>query len=256
MPAKAERTLEGTAVLVTRPEHQAGPLCRAVERAGGRAIRFPALEILPPRSESRARSALARLRPGDWAVFISPNAVRRGLEYLPGGRLPPGVKAAAVGPATAALLREAGVGRVTVPERHDSEGLLAHPALQEVAGLRVALLKAPGGRRALAKGFRSRGAEVLNVPVYRRARPNREPGELDALLPDGESIVTTVTSGELLDNLVHLAGTAALARLRNSPLVAAGERIAGLARRAGFNHVRVAAGPDPDSLVRAMARNL
>lgn len=248
----AEPRLKGTTVIVTRPEHQAESLCRAVERGGGQAVRFPAVEILPPRAPAVARSRLARLRPGDWAVFISANAVRHGLKYMPGGRLPRGVKAAAVGPATADALRDAGVSEVIVPRRHDSEGLLAHPALQDLSGCRVALLKAPGGRRVLARGLRQRGAEATSVLVYRRERPTVDPEGLAASLPDKGRVVTTVTSGEVLDNLVHMVNADTLDRLKQAPLVAAGERVAGLARWAGFRQVRVAAGPDADSLVRAM----
>lgn len=248
----ADRPLKGTAVIVTRPAHQAEPLCRAVEHAGGRPIRYPALEILPPRAPSLAWSRLARLRPGDWAVFISPNAVDAGLPYFPDGCLPRGVKAAAVGPATGEALQWAGVGDVLVPERHDSEGLLGHPDLQSLAGRRVALLKAPGGRRVLARGLRRHGAEVLSVLVYRRGRPAVTPGDLAGRLPGSDAIVTTVTSGEVLDNLVHMVDAGTLARLKRSPLVAAGERVAGLARWAGFERVVAARGPDPDSLVEAV----
>lgn len=251
-----ERPLQGTAVIVTRPEHQAGDLCRAVERAGGRAIRFPAVAILPPRNPARARAGLARLRSGDWAVFISTNAVHRGLEYMPDGQWPRGVRAAAVGPATGEALRAAGVADVVLPRRHDSEGLLEHAALQQLSGRRVALVKAPGGRRVLARGLRQRGAEVISVPVYRRAMPAVARSGLGALLPGRARLVTTVTSGEVLDNLVGMVDSATLARLRRSPLVAGGERVAALARRAGFESVVAAAGPDPESLVRAMVRNL
>lgn len=248
----ADRPLQGKAVIVTRPEHQAGPLCRAVERAGGRPVRFPAVAILPPRSPSLARSGLARLRPGDWAVFISTNAVRAGMAYFPDGRLPRGVRAAAVGPATAGALRQAGVREVLVPERHDSEGLLADPGLGSLKGRRVALLKAPGGRRVLARGLRRLGAEVISVLVYRRERPSVAPGELAERLPESMPVITTVTSGEVLDNLVHMIGADTLARLQQAPLVAAGERVAGLARWAGFKQVIAARGPDPDNLVEAM----
>lgn len=251
----ADQPLKGTAVIVTRPAHQAEPLCRAVERAGGRPIRYPTLEILPPKAPSLARSRLATLQPGDWAIFISTNAVDAGLRYFPDGRLPRGVKAAAVGPATAEALQRAGVEDVLVPERHDSEGLLGHPELESLAGRRVALLKAPGGRRVLARGLRHHGAEVLSVLVYRRGRPSVTPGEFAARLPDADAIVTTVTSGEVLDNLVHMVEADTLARLKRSPMVAAGERVAGLARWAGFERVVAARGPDPDSLVEAMVRN-
>ncbi len=44
----AADVLHGAGVLVTRPQHQAGPLCRLIEQAGGDVIRFPVLEITEP----------------------------------------------------------------------------------------------------------------------------------------------------------------------------------------------------------------
>lgn len=249
--------LAGATVVVTRPAHQAEPLCRAVEAAGGRALRFPALEILPPRTPSQARARLAALRPGDWLVFVSPNAVAQGLPYLPGGRVPDGVRVAAVGGATAEALRGHGVRNVLEPgERQDSEGLLARPELAELSGRRVVLVKAPGGRRLLSRQLRQRGGEVSNALVYQRARPGVASDRLARQLPSGGDMLTMVTSGEILDNLVHLVDAATLKRLKDAPLVAAGERVAGLARWAGFTDVVAAAGPRPKELVHAAAQRL
>lgn len=253
----ADKPLSGATVVVTRPAHQAEPLCRAVESAGGKVIRFPAVEILAPRAPGLARSRLGKLRPGDWIVFVSANAVLEGLDYLPDGRIPRGVNVAAVGPATARVLRErASVSPLLPLKRHDSEGLLECPELADLSGRRVVIVKAPRGRRLLGRELRRRGATVENALVYRRARPSVPAGSLGRQLPRRGIVMTTVTSGELLDNLIRVVDAEALTRLQRSPLVAAGERVAGLARWAGFRDVATARGADPESLVRAAAERL
>ncbi|MFX9532994.1 uroporphyrinogen-III synthase, partial [Acinetobacter baumannii] len=62
----------------------------------------------------------------------------------------------------------AGLEPVAVPERMDSEGLLALPELRDVRGIAVGLVTAPGGRDAIAPALRARGAQVRRADVYRR----------------------------------------------------------------------------------------
>jgi len=245
--------LAGVAVIVTRPAERAGSLCRALAERGATVVACPAMEILPAARPAEARRRLARLRAGDWAVFVSPAAVAHGVALFPGGRLPETLGLAAVGEATAAALRARGAASVlTGRGGHDSESLLARPELARLAGRRVALLKAPGGRRLLARVLRERGAEVVPVPVYRRARPAPPRDGLAGRVPGSGTVVSTVTSGELLDNFTGMLAPAVLARLRDMPLVTVSERVARLARRAGFNRVSVAGGADTVAMVRGV----
>ena len=71
-------SLEGRGVLVTRPWEQALVLTAMIEKAGGRAVVFPAIEIV----DLPAPAALARLQEFDLAVFISPTAAIRALRHV------------------------------------------------------------------------------------------------------------------------------------------------------------------------------
>ena len=85
--------LNGLGVLVTRPEHQAGPLCQLIERHGGVAIRCPALVIREPHDWAPALAIFDRLAEYDLAIFTSANAVDRALPRIrERGGLPPGWK--------------------------------------------------------------------------------------------------------------------------------------------------------------------
>ncbi len=60
--------LAGCGVLVTRPAHQASELAEAIENAGGKAIRFPVIEITG-RDEDVIANEFAALPDPDIVIF-------------------------------------------------------------------------------------------------------------------------------------------------------------------------------------------
>ena len=246
-----EAGLNGLGVLVTRPEGQADELCAAIEAAGGRAVRFPVLEIVPRDPDAIRRDA-ARLPKPDVAVFVSANAVRYGLDYAAGARI------AAVGPATATAVVAAG-RRVDIrsPGGFDSEHLLAAPALQSVAGLAVRILRGGPGRELLADTLRERGARVDYLPVYARRRPAVDAAALSQLETDwaaGGIGAVAVMSVESLANLLAMLPGECRNRLGGTPLVTPAARvIKELEDRLPGTPTIQADGPDATAMVRAIA---
>ncbi len=152
-------TLAGASVLQTRPTHQSAELSAAIELAGGRVLDFPVIDIVATDSPDRAAADTA-----DIVIFVSRNAVDHGLDLAgPTSRL------AAIGDATASAIRAAGRQVTIVPANgFDSEALLAEPALQDVAGKRILIVRGDGGRELLRETLQSRGAEVVATTVYER----------------------------------------------------------------------------------------
>jgi len=247
--------LHGVRVLVTRPESVAGGLADAFAAEDAVAVRVPAIVIAPVEDTRSAERLHARLADVSVAVFTSVNAVDGFLGPMPvsaGDRLPPVVLA--IGRATAGALGSRGVAGVHTPRgRLDSEGLLACPQLdaRRVAGRLVAVVKGEGGRDLLARELRRRGAEVIEADVYRRRAPERLAEMLDGVR--GSIDMVTATSTEALDNLIHAAPWTA-AWLSRRIVVAAGERVAGVARARNLPLVAVARGADDASIVEAAAR--
>jgi len=235
--------LHGYTVVVTRPAHQAGDLCRLIEAAGGKVILFPVLAIAAPQDPQAVLSVLQRLAQFELAVFISPNAVEYGLRYAAQvGGLPKKLQIAAVGAGTARALQAAGHPPTLVPE-HDfnSEALLALPALQHVAGKQIIIFRGEGGREHLADTLRSRGAQVEYVQVYRREKPPVDRAVLlDAWAKHGISAIV-VTSNEGLQNLYELIGSEGQVHLHKAQLVVVSERAVDLARRLGIQRAPVVA---------------
>ncbi|MGB7932802.1 MAG: uroporphyrinogen-III synthase [Gammaproteobacteria bacterium] len=234
------RTLNGLRVLVTRPVDQAGPLCRLIIEAGGEALRLPTLEIRDPdpRDEARLIAVIEALEGYDLAVFISVNAVTRGLEFIQARRgWPLTVKVATVGASSARALARYGLTVDLVPaHQFNSEALLALEELQDMRGKRVAIFRGNGGRDVLRDMLIKRGAEVDYVDVYRRVCPVIDPGDIAHYWQPGTVDLVTVTSNESLQNLHDLAGPQGRSSLREMQLVVISQRQAVLAAELGFRH--------------------
>jgi len=228
--------LHGAGVLVSRPTHQAEGLARLIEQAGGKAWRFPGITIAPPEDPAAVATTLKEIDQFDIAVFVSPNAVKNGLDALGGDGLPPGLKIAVVGKGSARALEQAlGRGPDLCPEgRYDSEALLALPEMRgDVAGRRVLIIRGNGGRELLGDTLRERGGEVRYAEVYRRTAPRWPADELAGLLRAKRIHIVTATSTEALANLVKRLGPHA-GLLLELPLVVVTERMVEPARRLGF----------------------
>ncbi|MEO8343253.1 MAG: uroporphyrinogen-III synthase, partial [Gallionella sp.] len=150
-------------------------------------------------------------------------------------------KIATVGQGSAKALRESGIAQIIAPtERFDSEGLLALPQLQNVAGWRVMIFRGDGGRELLGDTLKARGAMVEYATCYQRSKPQQDAGVLLTAAPDA----ITVTSSEALRYLWQMLDNNARAALCNTPLFVPHARIAELALQQGWQQVQVTASGD------------
>lgn len=238
-------------VLVTRPAHQAEPLCRALEAAGFAVLRFPVIAIVPLAPD---RERLQHLGQQRLLLFTSVNAVDGFLRLVreSGVAAPFGVDVAAIGGRTAEALHEAGFRRVlTAPLPYTSEALLTLPQLRDLRDEPAMLVTGEGGRGLIAAALRERGVRLSVLPVYRRALPDTDPAPLQRALQRGDLHLLTITSGEAMDNLRHLSGPA-WSDLRSLPLVTVSKRLGEKARADGFTaEIRITSASDA-ALVRSV----
>lgn len=253
MPDKA---LAGCGIAITRPVDQAQPLAELISLSGGKPIYFPLLAISPLEDYSAFDQALTGLSDSDWAIFISSNAVEQSmpriLERYP--VLPPNLRFAAIGPATAEELGSYGIQQVLIPEsRYDSESLLALPQMHDMQHRRVMLFRGVGGRELLAETLRERGAQVAFAECYRRVNPQQDAGDLPILWQNGQLHALVVTSSESLRNLLQLAGNARW--LRETLLCVNHPRIAETARARGLRVV-IADAPGDEAMLQCLIHHL
>lgn len=223
-------------MLVTRPAHQAGTLIRMIETAGGRAWHFPMVEIVGLDDPGKLSALIDRLDDFDFAIFISPNAVRHGLALVAARRTwPAQVRIAGVGPGTGQALADAGHDDVLLPRtRFSSEGLLERAEFTQVAGKNIVIFRGDGGRELLAAVLRERGARVEYAECYRRTRPIVDAAALRRLWGNAQVQVAIAASPDALRNLVAAVGPAGRAALLATPLIVVSPRLAEIARELGF----------------------
>jgi uroporphyrinogen-III synthase len=254
-PVQAQ-PLQGVGVLVTRPEHQATPLCRLLESAGALALRLPVIDIRPAADLSGIRLEAGPIEAFDLVIFTSANAVRFGSALLDKGR---DVMLAAIGPATARALGEAGYRVAVMPSGgFDSESLLLHPLLAHLAGRRVLLMKGMDGRDLLETRLTERGAQVVVADVYKRERASHSAATLEALEGEfaaGKIQVVTATSVELAAGLIDIATPALRRDFDHVHWLVPGDRVAAALRERGMSGpiLRASTAEDQD-LVAAVIR--
>lgn len=233
--------LKGIGVLVTRPQHQAHVLAELIRSRGGEPVLFPAMEIVAQPDDATA-SVIERLEQFDLAVFASPNAARLAMARIgPAGGLPAGLRAAALGPGTAAELKKFDVREMIAPAAEfDSEALLQELSGVQLAGKRVVIFRGQGGRQWLGESLRRLGAEVEYVECYRRARPLRDMADLMPLWQRGALRACLATSSEIVSNLFDMAGAAGRRWLCETPMFVSHPRVAVTAFAFGVNTVFIA----------------
>lgn len=224
--------LAGRTVVVTRPREQAAPLTGLLERHGARVIVFPTI-VTRPADPAALDRAIAGLDVYAWVVFPSANAVRFVLDRMAAaGRhgMPAGVRVAAVGSATAAVLERNGIGVDAVPG--EFVGTAVPAVLGDLRGRRVLLPRADIGRAETVAALETAGARVDAVTVYHTVPAGPDPAGLAALEAGVDAV--TFTSPSTFTNFRQLLGERASALLARAVIASIGPVTSGAIRDAGL----------------------
>jgi uroporphyrinogen-III synthase len=233
-------------ILITRSEPGAATLAAALSRAGFAPLVFPVLEIRPL-DPGPGRNSIAQLDRFDQVIFVSGHAVTFGMQLIDAcwRERPHGITWIAVGAATAAALARYGIVAI-VPEDQSSEGILALPQTQAVAGRRILLVAGQGGRAELSAGLTQRGARVELLELYRRQPV--APEAASTLQQERHRIAAVVISsadgGRAFAALWRAIGGSG-----DVPLIAPSARVARVLRELQFGCVVESAGAGPDAVV-------
>ena len=228
--------LYGVRIVITRPE--AKPLADELERLGAEVTVVPLIEIRP--AEGRAlEDAIDGMETYDWIVLTSVNgvaAVAQGLAGLGGD-----ARVAAVGPVTAAAIRELGVEPAFVATRA-SDDIAA--GLGDLEGLRVLLPQADLAEPHLADELRGRGAHVEAIVAYRTILV--EP-PMWGILPLRIADAVVLASGSACRSLAAAGGAGG-----GAMLVCIGPKTAKVAREVGLKVGLVADEATSDGIIQAL----
>jgi uroporphyrinogen III methyltransferase/synthase len=223
-------------VLVTRPSHKSAEFASALRAIGAEAVFLPCIEIQPVADTTILDRALSRIDCYDWLVLTSVNAVDVVLERLVdlGVEASPGdIRLAAVGPQTAANLRDHGLSPDFVPQEFLAEAVL--PGLGNLSGRWVLLPTSDIADDFLPSAILAADGIAHVITAYHTLPAKPDPKGL-AGLQEGVDVVT-FTSGSTVRNFVTITSHAGMDphNLPGSPQIACiGPKTAAAALEAGF----------------------
>jgi uroporphyrinogen III methyltransferase / synthase len=228
--------LFGRRIVITRAREAASGFAAELRRLGAEVIEFPTIQTVPPASFAKLDRAIAGIARFDWIVFTSATGVEAFVERLKGlGRDIRSIGAAsiaAIGPATAAHLKNYALRVAAMPSEFRAEAIVKAIGVKKVAGARFLIPRALVAREALPKILREMGArEVLVAPAYRTVRPKADGVERMRQLAAAAAIdLVAFTSSSTVTNFRAVVGKSSL----GLKAAAIGPITAETARREGF----------------------
>ena len=193
------RPLFGRRIVVTRRSEQAGGFTQRLTELGADVLEVPTIKITPPTEKDALVDALLGLNAYDWLVFTSVNGVtaffdiffRRFQDLRDIG----GVRIAAVGPATAAKLRELHLQVDLTPGEFTAKKIAAAFAkFESIENLKMCLLRAEVANSDLPRALEELGAIVDDIAVYKTVAETGDPADAGAALLEGGADWVTFTS--------------------------------------------------------------
>lgn len=246
---------ESPVVVVTRTVPGDASLARRLERDGHSVLRCPMFELEPVEASALV-DAYEQHAPFDRLVVTSPRAAEVALRVLGRERLARSV-VVVPGPGTASALAAAGLTAVHPVTGGTSEDVLALPELAaaNVAGERVGIVAAPGGRTLIGQTLVQRGAEVRRLVPFQRRALAPAPALLDAL-GNGRPTITLLSSPAALTQLSQALSEPLRAAWLSGGFIASSPRLAELAAGLGAADVSIAEGASDDALRAALVERL
>jgi uroporphyrinogen III methyltransferase/synthase len=200
-----KRPLFGRRVVVTRRSEQAGGFAQRLTELGADVLEVPTIKITRPKETDAIVDALLGLNAYDWLVFTSVNGVtaffdiffRRFQDMRDIG----GVRIAAVGPATAAKLRELHLQVDLTPDEFTGKKIAAAFAkFQTIENLKMCLLRAEVANPDLPRALEDLGAIVDDIAIYKTVAETEDPAGAGAALLESGADWITFTSGSTVEH--------------------------------------------------------
>ncbi len=232
--------LQGKHILVTRTSVQAHAFSKRLQTLGAIPVEFPIIRIVPPSDWKALDAAIGKLFLADaqqqpyysWLIFTSANGVHIFCQRLQSlglnTQLLLDVRVAAIGPATAAALKDYGIIADLVPAEYIAERIAA-TLLEDTAkrgeslqGKHILLPRAAEARKILVTELQQAGAIVDEIAAYYTlpvAGDDEQGRAILSLLDKHKIDIITFTSSSTVRNFMQWL-TSCEAQGSHSPITA------------------------------------
>ena len=202
---REEMPLLGQRVVVTRARKQAFEFVQLLQERGAHVLEVPCIRIVPPKEREPLIEAIAGLGCYDWLIFTSANGVTAFFDHFfmafDDLRDLGAVRLAAVGPATAARLKELHLKVDLMPKEYIASKIAkALSKEQSLENIRMLLLRAEAANADLPRLLEDMGAIVDDVACYGTAWETEDAAGHGALLAETGADWITFTSGSTVES--------------------------------------------------------
>lgn len=253
----SRRPLSGMRVAVTRTREQASGLVQRLGDLGAEVLEVPTIRVEHPEALGPLMEAVVGIGEYDWLVFTSANGVTSFLDVFLKAyndlRSLGNVRIAAVGPATAAKVRERGLAVDVMPERYVAKEVAK--ALNEhesVENLRYLLLRAEKAHPDLPRQIEEMGGIVDDVACYRTVPEEGGAAAATALAESGADWLTFTSSSTVENFHRRMDLPAFMARHPATRIASIGPETSKALHLLGFQPTVEARRHDLDGLVEAL----
>ncbi len=220
-----KRPLSGLTVMVTRGEGQAGTLSEKLKKLGAFVISLPLIKILKDGEgidKTKIDNALKNIKKYDYLVFTSANAVSAFFgRYFSKGmdvRALTGKKIVSVGKVSSSELLKYGILPDIVPSESSQTGIIDVLKNTGLKGKKILFPQALEINEDLPEFFKSKGADIENLPVYETVVPEESKEAMKEIfssvkktgknigLPDNldlKNLLITFTSYSTVENFAN-----------------------------------------------------
>ena len=256
----APNPLQGKRIVITRAADQSESLVAGLRANGAIAVLMPLVAFAAPDDVQRLDETVANLRGFDWIFLTSQNALRALQDssariHMPLGEAVKDTAIAAVGPATAEVVRQAGLVVKYVARQHDGVSL-ARELGADVKGKKVLLPRSDRANPDLVAVLGELGAMVTEVIAYKTVRT-------DGVMERWQEVVTRTPPDAVLffspsavHHLEELLGAQRFAELSTNVVYAAIGTVTERAiRAAGVERIVKAADTTVDSILQTLTEH-
>jgi len=197
--------LFGQRLVVTRRPEQAGSFAARLAELGAEVMEVPTIKIEPTTRREELVEMLLEINSYDWLVFTSVNGVTSFFELFfkrfHDMRDIGGARIAAVGPATAAKLKELHLQVDLQPEEFTGRKVAeAFAKYETIENLKMCLLRAEAANKDLPLGLQEMGAIVDDIAVYRTVPELEDRTGVSARLAESGADWITFTSSSTVEH--------------------------------------------------------
>ncbi len=200
-----KRQFFGKRIVVTRTREQASQLSSQLLELGAEVLEIPTIKIVPPIERAALADAMLEIGSYEWIIFTSPNGVTEFFNaffrVFDDIRSIGGARFLAVGPATAAKLKELHIKVDLMPEKFVTREIVkTFKEYQDVENVRMLLMRAEVANPELPAELTKMGAIIDDVACYRTVPETEDVSGNAAKLIEGGADWVTFTSSSTVEN--------------------------------------------------------